>query len=39
MQQEKKKLEKENKMKKLEDLVASQFAASQKITEILEGYK
>ncbi len=26
-------------MKKLEDLVAKQFAASQKITQILEGYK
>lgn len=32
MQQERKKVERENKMKKLEDLVASQFAASQKIT-------
>lgn len=38
LQQEKKKLEKENKMKKLEDLVAKQFDASQKITKILEGY-
>lgn len=26
-------------MKKLEDLVAKQFAASQKITKILDGYK
>jgi len=26
-------------MKKLEDLVAKQFDASQKITKILEGYK
>lgn len=32
LQQEKKKYERENKMKKLEDLVAKQFAASQKIT-------
>lgn len=39
MQQERKKEERENKMKKLEDLVAKQFAASQKITKILDGYK
>lgn len=39
MQQEHKKVERENKMKKLEDLVAKQFDASQKITKILEGYK
>lgn len=39
MQQEKKKVDRENKMKKLEDLVAKQFQASQRITKILEGYK
>jgi len=39
LQQERKKMERENKMKKLEDLVAKQFQASQKITKILEGYK
>jgi hypothetical protein len=35
LQQEKKKQEREDKMKKLEDLVAKQFDASQKITKIL----
>lgn len=39
LQQERKKSERESKMKKLEDLVAKQFDASQKITKILEGYK
>ena len=33
--QEKKKVDRESKMKKLEDLVAKQFDASQRITKIL----
>ncbi len=39
LQQERKKTDKEEKMKKLEDLVAKQFEASQKITKVLEGYQ
>lgn len=39
LQQERKKEDKKNKMKKLEDLVARQYEASEKITKILEGYE
>ena len=38
-EQERKKIQKESKMKKLQDLVAKQFEASQKITQILQGYQ
>ncbi len=38
LQEERKKIEKQAQMKKLEDLVAKQFDASQKITKMLEGY-